>query len=530
MAGTWTLPHPMDVLRFALGRARDAILPAPSVRVRSYGAGGVSRLTAGWTTTPENVDHLLRRELRTLRARSRDQVARNDYARRYVQLLQSNILGASGLALESLITDPDGTADVQARRAIEGAWADWGADPVDVSRSLSWRELERLALRTAATDGEFLARYLEGRQAGPWYFRLQVLDPELLDVDLNVDLRNGHVIRLGIEVDEWGAPVAYYFHTSRHGHAADAYVVHIGRAYIRVPAEEILHAFVPEWISQRRGIPWTATSLERLKMLGAYEEAALTHARNGASQLGFITREPGSAGFTGDQAGVNGDTTLDLEPGQWNELPPGAGIATYDPRYPSGEFRPFIQSILKGISAGLGPAYTSLAQDLEGTSYAGGRMGLLEERELYRYLQSWLAASVARPVFQRWLRWALVANRVTHPATGAPLPFARLDKFRAHEWRGKRWPWVDPRNDAQAAELMIRSGLTTESRVLRELGMDPSEVWEERQLELEERRRRGIRTSTDVALEAEPTGSEDPPTEDPDAPLAASGREVSRDG
>lgn len=525
-----TIKHPGDVLRVfgrkAAGKAAEAVegvrsvYGGPTVRARSYGAGNLSRLTEGWITTPESVDAVLRRELRILKARSRDQIQRNDYARRFVQLLQSNVLGAKGIALDSQVTDPEGTADTDAQEAIQDAWRRWGEVDTDsspeVTGRLSWAECERLELKTAAGDGEFLLRYLEGRDFGPWAFQVQLLDTELLDVDLNTDLRNGNKIRQGVEVDRWGRRVNYYLHQAEHGSAHDSYAVHLGRKYAKVPASEIEHGFVQEWVGQRRGVPWLATSLERLKMVGAYEEAALTHARVGAQSLGFFSREQGATPFRGDTKSDrdDGSTDLNLEPGEFNTLPAGLRLESWDPKYPTGEFRPFIQTILKGISAGLGPAYTSLTQDLEGTSYAGGRMGLVEERELYKFLQTWFSGSLHRRVFLRWLRWALLTDQVRHLKTDTPLPIRRLAKFERHDWRGRRWPWVDPLNDAKAAVLLIENNLGTQSDTLLELGHDPARVWKVRQQELEEQARRDILPTASGS-----GGGDDPPPPDPDAPL-----------
>lgn len=529
----WTIPNPADWIqaqvRTALDSFRQPAARGGNIQGRSYGAGDISRLTAGWTTTPLNADALVRTKLRTLRARSRDQVAGNDYARRFIQLIQSNVLGAQGVQLESLIADPDGTADTAARKAVETAWKRWGQDHPDVTGTLSWLDLERVLTKTAAQDGELVLRFREGRGAGRWAFQVQVLDPELLDIDLNQDLRDGRKIRTGIELDEWGAPVAYHFLQSSHGDARDEDRVYSGRKYVRIPADQILHKFVPEWVGQRRGIPWTATSLERLKILSAYEEAALVHARTGAQALGFFRKEPGAAGFKGDQddGSGTGSTVLNLEPGEWNTLPEGVQIDTWDPRYPTGEFAPFTTAILKGISAGLGPAYTSLTQDLQGTSFAGGRMGLLEEREFYRYLQTWISSSLHRPVFLRFLRWALLQELVTLPGNGSPLPLSRYDKFSEHSWRGRRWPWVDPLKDAQAAALMIQNGLTTQSRTMRELGQDPTETWDERATELQEQERRGLRAAPPDTTTA-PQAEDD--TDDGSAPMAGPRRQAPNNG
>ena len=53
---------------------------------------------------------------------------------------------------------------------------------------------------------------------------------------------------------------------------------------------------------------------------------------------------------------------------------------------------------------------------------------------------------------------------------------AKLEKFRADSWTGRRWPWVDPLNDVQTREKELQLGITSKSQMVSEQGKDFSEV------------------------------------------------------
>jgi capsid protein len=70
----------------------------------------------------------------------------------------------------------------------------------------------------------------------------------------------------------------------------------------RIPADEIVHLFVPEFAEQVRGVPWMYAALLNLVNMGAFEEAAVVAARVGAANMGFIESPDGMATLA-DQAG-----------------------------------------------------------------------------------------------------------------------------------------------------------------------------------------------------------------------------------
>jgi lambda family phage portal protein len=454
-------------------------------RVRVFASAQVDRLTADWTTTPLSADEVLRRTLRTLRARSRERWQNDDYARRFIGMVRSNVVGPKGISFQARIRDPNGQQDNLANDAVEAAWKRWGrAEHCDVTGRLNWTQMQMLFITSVALDGEALVRLLVAPSRKPYRFVLQFLDPELLDVDYNEELRGGRYIRMGIEFDPFGRPVAYHVLDAK---TSDEGYLRYGRRYRRISAEEMIHAFIPELVGQSRGIPWMATALLRMKMLGAYEDAAVVAARIGAAKMGFYASDEGGE-YTGTDEDPTGELIEDVEPGTFQSLPRGVKLETWDPEYPKGEFGDFVKACLRGIASGLGVAYNTLSNDLEGVNFSSIRAGVLEDREVWKALQEWMIEAFCRPVYERWLTIQLAMGTITVPGKdGAPKPLnpAREEKYRQVSWQPRRWAWVDPLKDMKANELAIKLGLASRSQLIREQGLEPEEVWKEIQRENE---------------------------------------------
>ena len=93
---------------------------------RSYEASGVGRLLQNWTTAIKTPDEELRTSLRNLRARSRELSINNDYARKFFEMLKTNVIGANGIVMQSKAKRLDGTFDRQDNERIEKAFKRWG--------------------------------------------------------------------------------------------------------------------------------------------------------------------------------------------------------------------------------------------------------------------------------------------------------------------------------------------------------------------------------------------------------------------
>ena len=462
--------------------------PSTGKRARMMTQGGMfqqaaatGRTEESWATWPTTADALIYHNWRIMVARSREQAENNDHARKFLQLVRDNVIGPCGVELQAAIKDPNGTPDLLASKAIEDAFDVFSRKgSYDVTGSMSRADAERLVIQTVARDGEVFAIKQRGKDAGPAGYALQLLDPMLVHPQHFEALPNGNHIRHGIEFNSFGRPVAYYF--QQYDERQIGYVQMTWKTADRVAAEDVIHIFIPEMIGQKRGMPWMRTALWRMRMLGAFEDAAVVNARVGAAKMGFF-RDPN---------GENDDEEIhmDAEAGVFEDIGNREFVA-FNPQFPSGDFDPFVKAMLRSISSGLGVSYNNLASDLTSVNFSSIRQGALDEREVWKGLQEWFKASWCWPVYNGWLERALLAGSIT--VAGKPLKFERLEKYKSVTWQGRRWAWIDPQSEMAAQQIAVAQRFTSRSAVIRDAGGDPEDVFSEIQREEKEMERLGIK-------------------------------------
>lgn len=441
---------------------------------RSFTGGTSSRLTGNFSAWNTSLDADLYTALNTLRARSRHLTQNNPYGQKFLRMVASNVVG-QGFTLQARALDNTGEPDTADNKSIQKAFDEWAKrGNCEVTGQLSFAELCRLIMRTVAQDGEVLIRRVRGRKVNKFGYALQILDIDRLMVQDQRKLDNGNVMRMGVEIDSMGKPVAYWV---RQAHPYDPFMQTSAPVLERIPAEDVFHFFIPLRPEQRRGVPWMHAAIERLYHIGELDQSALVAARKGADSLGFITSPNG---LPPDPTGSgSNDSPIEISvPGTFDTLPEGYDFKAFDSKYPNEVYPVFIKSALRAVASAIGVAYNGLANDLEGVNYSSIRSGVLEEREFWMELQDWLISAFMIPNYEDWLLMSLGMNAVTGP-TGFPLPATKYSKFAAHEWQGRRWSWVDPQGDIQASVIAINNGLKSRTRICAEQGLDREVVWQE---------------------------------------------------
>jgi lambda family phage portal protein len=452
-----------------LKRARAWLRPP---QVRRFAAARIDRLSADWLATTQSINEELRGDLDRLRARGRELVNNNDYARRFQIMCRNNIVGPAGIRLQARVLGIPGKPNQPDRIAnaiIEAGWQEWSA-ACDVTGQLTLRDLCETIVGNLPTDGEFLVRMVRGEQAGNRFnFALQLIDVDRIDTTLNLAGGNGrNAVIMGVEVNEYRRPVAVHLFA---GHPSDG--VHSSRQRMRLPVDEVLHRFKVDRPEQVRGIPWMAPGMLSLHHLGSFKLAALLAAEHGANHFGFFQTPDGTAP-TGSLS-ASGEMIATSVPGTYDTLPPGVTFQAYDSKYPDTAFGPFVKTTLQRIASGWGIAYHTLANDLEGVNFSSIRAGTLAERDKWSADQAWFVAAFMEPIFREWLRMALLSNALVMN-NGTPLPAAKLEKFARHEWQPRRWDWVDPLKDAEASVLKVKAGLMSPQSLCASMGQDFEDV------------------------------------------------------
>lgn len=485
-----------DTVRTVAGQVHGRLMADMREARRSFETAETPAYTESWSTTATPINELLARQLPTLWARAMSLARNNEWAKRYLIELDDNVLGPNGLVLQMRLTlqqpGEGGQVTVQdadSNAALESLWSRFG-DVCEAS-GLSWADVEALCLKMLASRGELLIRLLPGR--GPLRYQIHVLDPMLLDVSLNRTW-GGNRIRMGVEIDDAGAPVAYWLQMARAGESVQGYAI-VGR-HVRIPAAEIIHRFEVDEPGQLRGIPWLTVGARRLWLTHDFEDSAAVASSNAAKRQGFFVSPNGDAppGFADtivssvlDAAKAAGKVLTPEEiqtitaaaekytttvPGQYDTIPQGYDFRPFESVWPNINADGYIKGQLRGWFAARGMSYVTGGNDLEAVNYSSAQVGIVGEREHWKKTQNRLRNWLHRPVLEAALPLLLLGDRALRTARLA-------DYLAAATWQPRRWAPLDPVKAANAADINLRLGLTSRRRLILERGDDPDEIADE---------------------------------------------------
>ena len=136
---------------------------ATPTKRRSYAGINTSRLFADFNTMTRSSDSELKPALRVLRNRCRELARNDEYVRRYLGLLKTNVVGPYGVNVQAKARNADGSLDGPGNKIVENAWKAWGQrGNCTVDGRLSWVDAQRLFIETLARDGEVIVRFVNG--------------------------------------------------------------------------------------------------------------------------------------------------------------------------------------------------------------------------------------------------------------------------------------------------------------------------------------------------------------------------------
>lgn len=439
--------------------------------VRAFEAAKSTRMFNEYATGISAIDYDIRQGMRVLRARARHAEQNNAYVRKFLTALANNTVGAQGFGTTFKALQPDGRVDVLDSRTLASGWKDWTrVGNCEVTATMSFRQFQRLVITMLARDGEVFVQKRYGKQF-PHGFALQLLEPELVDETFN-DNRGQTFIRAGIEYNLDGRPVAY--HVSDYdprmdisGGALSPMSVNAVRKVI--PAKNMIHIFTRISALQTRGFSWFAPILISSHTLNAYIKAHLQAAYAGATFGGVLTQKNDGqpvGSITGDTKTEDGRIEMNIEPGTVLVAPKGYEYTERNPRFPVQAFGDFLKSSLMEIAAGLNIDYQLLSGDFSNASWSSGRLAMDQTREVFKSLQQDLIDQLLDPVYNEWLKTALLTRTL-------PLPDSKFAKFSAAiTWVPRSFLYLNPVDQARADQINISVGLDSRTHILAERGQE----------------------------------------------------------
>jgi lambda family phage portal protein len=491
------------------------------VAQRMYAGARASRLTTGLSSSSTSADSELVTSLTALRARSRQLCRDVSYAKRAKVLVVNNVIG-SGIGMQAQVYNTRGELNTRVNDDIETVWCEWSkADSCHTGGRLSFAAFERACIAQIVEAGEcFVRLHYQPFGDSKIPFALELIEAERVADQYSTGYlaaQSGNEIRMGVEVDSYFRPVAYFF-TERHPSEFQFGLNHADKVE-RVPADQIIHLATGERWPQTRGEPWFAPVIKTFADVSGYVEAEITRARIQASPPWVIQTPEPSTSFGEEQD--DGSVEMTVEPGVAKRLNPGEVMNAPPVNSPNPQVEPFMRYLLQNISAGLGVSYASLSADYSQSNYSSSRLALLDDRDIWRVFQSWFIDAFRVPVHRKWMQQAVLARAFS--TFGVEQWALDREKFESVRFRPRGWGWVDPTKEVEAFKEAVRSGFMTMQDVVSTSGADIEELFDQRKKEVEMAEEAGLVFDTDPAQDKAKEAAQEPPPEpeaEPEEPEA----------
>jgi lambda family phage portal protein len=477
-----------------------------SYRDSAYaGASRTRKQLSNWQPIRQPADSELLPSYDLLVARSRDLDRNNGVASGAFQSLQDNTVGI-GLRLSA---SPDyralgrdiGWAEDWSRQ-VESLWATWAnTTACDVAGKMTFATMTQVVFRLSLQCGEALALplWLE-RGDTPFRTCLQLVETDRLSnpnfVPSSLNLRGG------IEMDDYGRPLAYHVMKQMNWPGYDMWTYGLGYGswlgfgvteWERIPAEtpsgrkRVIHVFGQDRVDQTRGKPILTPIIEQFRMLDSYQRTELQSSIVNSLVAGVIETPMDPAGIAEMMGGdpnaylqTKGEYRVQLEGGTFIPLYPGDKMTPFVPARPAPQFSNFCETVLRQIGTALGMPYELVLKDFSKTNYSSARAALLEAWRFFINRRTWLSTYWAGPIYKLWLEEAVNAGMVDAPDFYNNMPF-----YLKAKWIGPGRGWIDPVKEAQAAQIRMDSLVSTLEVECAEQGLDWNDVLEQRALEME---------------------------------------------
>lgn len=487
-----------------------------------YEAAQITRLRRKYSDSGDG-DAVVNRAGRATRTDARHLDENHDLAHGALSVLVANVVGPRGIVPEPQPRTAEGIIHEGLASQLLELWRDW-VPRCEVTWQMDWPMAQRLAARTWLRDGEGLVQHMEGSVPQLDHgtrvpYSIELIEPDLLPLDYH-DAAQG--ITAGVERNAWGRPRAYHLYRQHPGAVLQA---HSATSLKRVPAERISHLKLADRIGQARGVSVFASVLSRLDDLKDYEESERIAAKVAASMCAVITSpEPdGYAEPGGSQATPPEPEHMMMRSGMIFNIGPGRTVQTVGSNRPNPNAGAWRDDQLRAVSSGIGAGYSSLARRYDGT-YNARRQEQVETWRLYEVLQGQFIAQFVQPVWQRFVRAAVLSGAVRVPPE--VLPETVDDAL----YQGPVMPSLDPLKEVNAQIAAERAGYVSGPALIRASGRNPRETLLQEANWRQQQRDARVVTDADPANDAgqrpapAPAAPDDDDDDNTQTPPAARGR------
>lgn len=420
----------------------------------------------------------------------------NPYARKAVETIIAQVWGTGGKPTP-LATKPDGEKHDKFNAAALKLWE-------EVNTKLCYRgvpgrggmtrdQMIAMTLRLNILSGEELLRRMaisdtKAKSIGsPIQIQFDSIQAERLSemIDTLAPNAAGNLVYRGIETNADGVRIAY--HVEKANPADPKAVAGFGET-IRIPADEIIHAFLPYSPSQTRGVTWFAPasvmlsnvsdSIDNVSMsMKAQSCIALAVKRQNRAYGGLPTlaTPTGSSSTDGD-----GNAITRMQPGMVLNLGSMDDIHGFSPSVNAGNTDAFMAFLLRGFAGSLpGVKSSTITGDYRESSFSSERSAENDAWRMIEAIQVWLFETVCQPMWDAVIEAGFQSGYFANEARGN-LTMEYYRRNRANllrcAWEGPVAKSINPAVDSKASEMDVATLRSNQVIECNNIGLEARQV------------------------------------------------------
>lgn len=423
----------------------------------------------------------------TLRKRSAELFASNHYARGMIRRLITNEIN-TGLTpesspLENILGVTEDSLN-EWSETVETRFSIWANDAqlCDYKQTDTFGALQRAARIEAFVTGDALIVLRQSQRTG--LPQIQVISGNAVQTpyDEQSKLKKGHTVHHGVELDTMGRVVAHW-------------VRQADFSFTRIPAYGPKTGRKISWLiygtdkrlDEVRGQPLLSLVLQSLKEIDRYRDSAQRKAVINSILAMFIKKsqdKPGTLPMTGGAVRKGAVQTMDsttADPRTYNiadqipgvvmeELQQGEEPVGFHSQGTDVNFATFETAILQSIAWAneIPPEILTLSFS---SNYSASQAAINEFKAYLSKQWSIWGDTFCTPIYIDWLISETLQERIKAPelinAWRDPMQYDIFGAWTAVEWYGNVKPSMNMRQSAQASQLLVDEGWSTNAREAR---------------------------------------------------------------
>ncbi len=430
----------------------------------SFRGAAIDKLTRTWLPQHRSGDAMLLQDWNLLTARVSDLIRNEPSLKKAKADLVKHIIGV-GIQSFADVVDDAGEYFDDFNDEADDCFERWSEEEADVEGRRAWQDFQADGYAQTIEHGEAIfLKCLDDSPGRSIPYCLQMLEAAQLDEGKNEELGQGRnrIVR-GVELDRRNRAVAYWIFDA---HPWDRYSGWSSES-TRIPADRVIHHFLPMPTSATRGISWFHALVRVTRdvdwMLGNELTAgalqALLVAIHTADVAGTTTGI--GTGLVDGQATVDefGNSLMKLGRGSVARINKGETFELVESKRPGPQMKPTMQLMRQEQAMGANLAYTTLTGDFAATSFTSAHGAMNEENAYFRPLQRRCSRSLVKPVRREHLVYAVAHGRIRSlSATQYRQDPSKWSRVLAQP-PGR--DMLNPLDQTEAANSRMRGGQTT---------------------------------------------------------------------